>query len=119
MALPIIDTMIRNFEYAVQQEALRAFAECIKNNENLHIRTLYSDVHEKLSEKWPTFIQHWFEYRGIEFGKDSSWKCIIKVKVYDAVNQKDIIIPIETDTELELKPQKRQHNEEPWETMIA
>lgn len=51
MALPIIDTMIRNFEYAVQQEALRAFAECIKNNENLHIRTLYSDVHEKLSEK--------------------------------------------------------------------
>ena len=116
--LPIIDAMIKNFEYAVHQETLRAFAECIKNNESLRIWTLYHDIHGKLSEKWQTFIQHWFEYRGIEFDKDASWKCIIKVKVYDVNGQKDITIPIETDTELEIKSQERE-DDEPRETMLA
>lgn len=117
--LPIIKNIIENFEYAVQQEALRAFAECIKNNDDFDMGTLYHEIHTKLSEKWQTFIQHWFEYRGIEFDKDSAWKCIIKVKVYDAVNESEVIIPIETGTKLEIKPRERREDDEPRELMLA
>jgi hypothetical protein len=116
--LPIIEMIITNFEHAVQQQALHAFAEGIKNNDDFSMGTLYREIHTKLSEKWQTFTQHGFEYRGIEFDKDPAWKCIINVKVYDAVNEREVIIPIETDTELEIKTRKHD-DDEPRETMIA
>jgi len=49
--LPIIEMIIKNFEHAVQLQTLHAFAECIKNNDDFSMGTLYREIHTKLSEK--------------------------------------------------------------------
>jgi hypothetical protein len=41
------------------------------------------------------------------------------VNVYDAVNEKEVTIPIETDTKLEIKSRERKDDDEPRELMLA
>ena len=116
--------MLNNFEKSVQIASLEACLDCIKNNAEFDTQDLYHAVHERLSNASKTFMQHGFEYRGINLQKDpETQETIIEVITFDAVNEIETKIPIGTGIILEPKPSdqkpKRENRREKIETMLA
>ncbi len=122
--VPTLINIVENFSLEVRLEVIDTFLRKIEHTEwPLTVEELQNCIHEAISEKDRTFIQHGYKYIETEIGeKNDTGEIEIRLNILDINNNKIIQLPIPTGV---IPPREKKQERKKWwgsqygETMIA
>lgn len=123
-AVPTLINIVENFSLEVRREVMDTFLRKIEHTEwFLTVEELQNCIHEALSEKDGTFLQHGYKYIETEIGeKNDTGEIEIRLNILDINNNEIIQLPVPTGV---IPPREKKQERKKWggsrdgETMIA